>query len=57
MHPNAMHQPQEKARLGSCLCIENMDKRKPIGQTASDLIEIFKGLPEATFCFDIGDAR
>ena len=57
VHPNAMHQPHEWARLGNSLCIENMDKRKPIGQTASDLAEIFKGLPEATFCFDIGHAR
>jgi hypothetical protein len=57
VHPNAMHQPQEWARLGSSLCIENMDKRKPIGQTAGDPAEIFKGLPEATFCFDIGHAR
>ena len=57
VHPNVMVQPQEWARLGDRLCIENMDKRKPVGQTASDLVEIFKGLPDATFCFDIGHAR
>jgi hypothetical protein len=34
-----------------------MDKRKPIGQTAKDLVAIFRDLPEATFCFDIGHAR
>jgi hypothetical protein len=57
VHPNVMYRPQEWARLGDRLCIENMDKRKPVGQTASDLVEIFKGLPNATFCFDIGHAR
>jgi sugar phosphate isomerase/epimerase len=34
-----------------------MDKRKLIGQTASDLAEIFQDLPNASFCFDIGHAR
>jgi DNA-directed RNA polymerase sigma subunit (sigma70/sigma32) len=34
-----------------------MDKRKPIGQTANDLAEIFEDLPNASFCFDIGHAR
>jgi hypothetical protein len=57
MHPDAMHTPLEWARLGDSLCIENMDKRKPIGQTASDLAEMFKVLPAASLCFDIGHAR
>ena len=34
-----------------------MDKRKPIGRSARDLELIFKELPEATFCFDIGHSR
>ncbi|MGA7695564.1 MAG: TIM barrel protein [Candidatus Sulfotelmatobacter sp.] len=57
VHPDAMHARQEWARLGNSLCIENMDKRKPIGQTAGDLAEIFEDLPNASFCFDIGHAR
>ena len=57
VHPDAMYQRGEWARLGQHLCIENMDKRKPIGQTASDLATIFETLPNATFCFDIGHAR
>jgi hypothetical protein len=57
VHPDAMYRRQEWARLGHCLCVENMDKRKPIGQTASDLADIFKDLPQASFCFDIGHAR
>jgi hypothetical protein len=57
VHPNAMHDRREWTRLGNRLCIENMDKRKPIGQTANDLAEIFRELPDASFCFDIGHAR
>ncbi|MGC2448177.1 MAG: TIM barrel protein [Candidatus Sulfotelmatobacter sp.] len=57
VHPNAICHRREWARLGEHLCIENMDKRKPIGQTASDLAEIFETLPNASFCFDIGHAR
>ena len=57
VHPNAMHTPSEWRRLGDCLCIENMDKRKPIGQTANDLAAIFETVPDASLCFDIGHAR
>jgi hypothetical protein len=57
VHPNVIYRPREWACLGDLLCIENMDKRKPIGQTASDLLAIFTDLPLATFCFDIGHAR
>jgi hypothetical protein len=39
------------------LCIENMDKRKPIGRSARELGRIFEHLPDASFCFDIGHAR
>ena len=57
VHPNVMFMRAEWERLGDCLCIENMDKRKPVGQTADDLTRIFAGLPDASFCFDIGHAR
>jgi hypothetical protein len=57
VHPDAMFTPSEWARLGDCLCIENMDKRKPIGQTEKDLAGIFDILPCASLCFDIGHAR
>lgn len=56
-HPDAIHEPSEWARFGDILCIENMDKRKAIGQTARDLTKIFACLPEASFCFDMGHAR
>jgi hypothetical protein len=57
VHPDAMFTPSEWGRLGDCLCIENMDKRKPIGQTAKDLADLFEMLPRASLCFDIGHAR
>jgi hypothetical protein len=57
VHPDAMHRPQDWAPFGSLLLIENMDKRKPIGQTASDLIGIFNQLPDAMLCLDLGHAR
>jgi hypothetical protein len=57
VHPDAMHNPQKWDRFGDLLCIENMDKRKPIGQTVAHLIEIFNILPRASLCFDIGHAR
>lgn len=57
VHPDAMHTPIEWNRLGECLYIENMDKRKPGGQTAQDLAHFFGLLPRASLCFDIGHAR
>jgi hypothetical protein len=57
VHPDAMHSPQEWARFGDCLCLENMDKRKPIGQTAEHLLKLLEVLPNAYLCFDIGHAR
>jgi hypothetical protein len=57
IHPDAMYSVQDWRRFGNLLCIENMDKRKPIGRTAEELTEIFDELPDACFCFDIGHAR
>jgi sugar phosphate isomerase/epimerase len=56
-HPDVISRWNEWEALGPRLCIENMDKRKPIGQTAQDLREIFHRLPDATFCLDIGHAH
>jgi hypothetical protein len=57
VHPDAMHTPSDWNRLGECLCLENMDKRKAVGQTAQDLKRYFDLLPKASLCFDIGHAR
>jgi hypothetical protein len=43
--------------FGEWLCIENMDKRKPVGRTVAELEPFFKEFPDASFCFDIGHAR
>lgn len=57
LHPDAIHDHVLWRRLGSRVAIENMDRRKTTGRTASELQTIFRLLPEARFCFDIGHAR
>ena len=57
VHPNVINEWADWKALGRRVCIENMDKRKSIGQTATDLRNIFDRLPEATLCFDIGHAH
>mgnify|MGYP002624345605 CR=1 FL=1 len=57
VHPDALTRFALWRGFGKLLCIENMDKRKPIGRTAAELTKVFAELPEATFCFDIGHAR
>ncbi|MBC7488625.1 MAG: hypothetical protein H7282_17945 [Cytophagaceae bacterium] len=57
IHPDIISDPKEWRILGQYLCIENMDKRKPIGRTTKDLEEIFDNLPEASFCLDIAHAK
>jgi hypothetical protein len=57
VHPDAMHNVARWAVLGESLCIENMDKRKEVGRTATALDEFFQILPNAGFCFDMGHAR
>jgi len=56
-HPDVITNYKEWEKLGTCLSVENMDKRKPIGRTTMDLDEIFTKLPAASFCFDIAHAR
>jgi hypothetical protein len=57
VHPDTIYTPRKWRQLGDKLCVENMDKRKPVGRTVSELQAIFDALPEARFCFDIGHAR
>jgi hypothetical protein len=57
VHPDIIVDFKLWRKLGSFLCIENMDKRKPVGRTASNLEAIFKYLPEASFCFDLAHVR
>lgn len=53
VHPDVIADPSAYARLGSRLVLENMDDRKPFGQTADDLDELFAALPEAGLCLDV----
>lgn len=48
LHPDAIRDFTLWREFGSLLCIENMDKRKPIGRTAKELDLVFKQLPDAT---------
>ena len=57
IHPDALSEFELWKNFGPRLCVENMDKRKPIGRTARELDQIFKHLPDASLCFDIGHAR
>lgn len=56
MHPDTIQDPSHFRRLGNKLVIENMDRRKSWGRTASELQDLFRELPEAAFCFDIAHA-
>jgi hypothetical protein len=57
VHPDALFDFSLWREFGNLLCVENMDKRKPIGRTARELDSVFGQLPDASLCFDIGHAR
>jgi hypothetical protein len=57
VHPDAIHDFALWREFGDMLCVENMDKRKPIGRTADELATVFEKLPDASLCFDLGHAR
>lgn len=57
VHPELLRTPALWRRLGSRLCIENMDNRKTTGRTPAELRGLFEIYQEATFCLDVGHAR
>ncbi len=57
VHPDTIHSYSAWREFGTWLWVENMDKRKPIGRSARELVRIFEQLPEAGLCFDIAHAR
>jgi hypothetical protein len=57
LHPDAVDDPQNWRGFGEWLCVENMNKRKPIGRTVTELEAVFSVFPDASLCFDIGHAR
>ena len=57
VHPDAIHDFSLWREFGNLLCVENMDKRKPVGRTVDELATVFDELPDASLCFDLGHAR
>lgn len=57
VHPNVLINDAMWRQFGNRLCIENMDKRKPMGRSARELRPFFERFPEATLCLDFGHAR
>lgn len=57
LHPDTIFDFACWRPFGSRLCIENMDKRKPIGRNCQELAVLFEELPDASFCLDLGHAR
>jgi hypothetical protein len=57
VHPDCMTRDDLWSQLGDRLCVENMDKRKPVGRTLEELRSLFTRFPDAGFCFDIGHAH
>jgi hypothetical protein len=57
VHPDCIGDVEAWKPFGEWLCIENMDKRKPVGRTVGELDAIFAVLPKARLCFDIAHAR
>lgn len=57
VHPDAISSSALWKPFGALLLIENMDKRKSIGRTASELRRSFEMFPDAGLCFDVAHAR
>ena len=57
VHPDVIEDYECWAGLGDKLCIENMDRRKAMGRTAAELAPVFRCLPQASLCLDLGHAR
>ncbi len=58
LHPDVIGTDFEPWRaLADMVLLENMDGRKKVCQSASELDRYFDYLPDARFCFDIGHAH
>lgn len=57
VHPDVVYTPPLWRRFGGDLRLENMDLRKPLGQTVDSLAPLFSELPEARLCLDLAHAR
>jgi hypothetical protein len=52
VHPDSIHDDALWRPFGKLVCIENMDKRKPIARTRDELCAWFDRLPEASLSGD-----
>lgn len=57
VHPDVLYNPGRWAHFHEHLLIENMDRRKAIGRTCSELDVLFHHLPKARLCLDVAHAR
>ena len=57
VHPDCMADFSLWEPFGEQLCIENMDKRKPVGRTVEELKPLFEAFPRARLCFDLAHAH
>jgi hypothetical protein len=57
LHPDVIFTDELWLGFGDKLVIENSDKRKVVGRTASEMASLFGRFPKARFCFDVGHAR
>lgn len=57
VHPDVIYTPQRWECFGEHLLIENMDRRKSVGRTVSELTHFFDYLPKARLCLDVAHAR
>ena len=57
LHPDTIHNFELWQDFRGMVLIENMDLRKKDGITVGEMETIFKKLPDANMCFDIGHAR
>jgi hypothetical protein len=57
LHPDVIFTDTLWLDFGDKLVIENGDKRKAVGRTASEMESLFGRFPKARFCFDVGHAR
>jgi len=57
VHPDVITDFSMWSNFGELLFLENMDKRKMVGRTASELAIYFEKFPEASLCLDLGHAR
>jgi hypothetical protein len=57
VHPDTLFDHRLWTGFGDRLCIENMDRRKPVGRTVRELRPVFARLSDASFCFDVAHAQ